>query len=398
MGLFAPAWMKTKNEKAALQAIEKITDEAKLISAAVSAPLLRVRVAAIRKIHNQPFLYSLLEALGKTEGLDDMVQPAMDNLKDTKLLTQLACRQNNYYKIIIGRIRDMNILRTVVFQGEDVFAKCEAVRCMNRDPEELLQVMEKSPISVCRETAQRILNDNYMGSYNGVGREELKPGQFKRYINALINDPEKVDYGFSEQFRLPQKTDDETLWRVYRECPGLRCRIGAVSQLIPRLDTGKLMELGGEIDEYIRKAEKEAPREAKDWRGVKDKIGETLARKNSGSPEQLLQNIRNTGLGIQPAISGVRQLFSSKLDDMEGIGEIRDQAVRFILNNITSYDGVADKTDPYLFNLAISLPEETTARYGFSVSECEVEDEDAFGRYTYTRKDVYYHGKYLAER
>lgn len=391
MGLFTPAWMKDKNEYAAVKAIGYVKEEEKLEKAALGAPFLSVRAEALRRITDQAFLFNYLTALasdrmnGTREGFPDLARAAILSLKDPEKRKQLALTDPWFGGELVRYIQDQDALREIALNPGGYTTNACAISRIT-DTETLLQIMEGEN-DYFREEAQKALNSS-LDDYRN--REYLTDEQTQRYIDVLINWPEDKDI---YKLSLPG-VDDKYLWLLYEKGHGTYLRNHALQRVIQRADADRLKSLSEEISEYIREAEKNGGKYVFAWMETKSLIGKRLAELSANDPAQLRESIRNIGVGPEAALACVKMLFDSRRDSVEGIDALRDEAVAAFLKNLPAWSGTKS-ADPYLFRLALAMPRHAD-KYGFEINEYEIEDEDQFGRYTYDRTEVRYQGKMLS--
>ncbi len=391
MGLFKPVWMKDKNEQAALSSIRYVKEEDKLEQAALGAPFLSVRTEAVRKITDQKFLFNYLSALAADrslslrEGFPELAKAAIISLQDPVLKKQLALADPWFGGELIRYIRSQDDLYEIALK-QGIYTGMDAVRLL-RDPEKLLRLMETGPDYI-RETAQNRLND-CLENYRD--RPEMTAEQNRRYHAVLLSWPENRKIGGKLSLPYMQVED---LWILFRQALHMNVRIGAAQNLVYKASPDDLRGLDGDIDGLIREL-KEKGSTGSSWESVKRDIGERLARLAEKDPVQLLDNIRDAGLGFEAGVSCLRQLFDPHLDDTEDICAIRDKAVSAALERVPAWAG-NKSADPYLYRVARALPADTAAKFGFTVTQYEVPGEDEFGRYTNTETCVSYQRRILS--
>lgn len=115
MGLFGPAWI-SKDKNKALAAVETLSDNNKLYSAAAKSPYSDVRYAAVKRMTDQHLLYKLVTAVYLNEQLYyDESLAAVDNISDDQLLEQLAVghKQERIRKQACLHLKDQELLYSI---------------------------------------------------------------------------------------------------------------------------------------------------------------------------------------------------------------------------------------------------------------------------------------------
>ena len=395
MGLFKPAWMKDKNEQAAIRAIQYVKEEDKLEQAALGAPFLGVRIEAVRKVTNQKFLFDYLSALAADSslsiraGFPELAKAAILSLKDPALMKQLALRDPWFGNELVRYIHNQDDLCKIA-RHPNGYATNLAAICRLRDPEALLQFMETGSDSF-REAAQDALNTCLADLRN---RPEMTAEQNRRYRAVLLRWPEEAP--ISRDLSLPYMEEDD-LWVLFREAHKTKLRTDAAHRLIRRTDPARLRALNEDVGGIIRELKAKGDRTASSWENEKRLIGERLAELDAADPARLLDNIRDAGLGFDAGVSCLRQLFDPKLDNTQNIAALRDEAAAAVLERVPAWAG-SGPHDPYLYRIGRAFPADAAAKYGFTVTQYEVAGEDEFGRYTNTCTDVSYQGRKLSAR
>jgi hypothetical protein len=167
MGLFTPAW-KSENEKRALKAVAKMTNQRKLARAAKDALHCSVRQAAVEKLTNQALLADVAKnAKDDNRGwgvtLSDVRQAAVEKLTDQTLLADVAKNAKNtdtswrrtgsdVCQAAVRKLTDPILLADVAKYAEDNYARKSAVEKLT-DPTVLACIARNDINYLVRKTA-----------------------------------------------------------------------------------------------------------------------------------------------------------------------------------------------------------------------------------------------------
>lgn len=258
--LFKPAWMSERESKA-LRAVEKESEQAKLMDIIRNAPLANVRIAAVGKITGRSALIDIvkgnsymkvsffaLEKLTDQSSLKDLVlskkcpceirRSALDKITDQSLLADIVAigtfDNPDLQKSALNKINDPGILSDVAKNGANLRLCITAIEKLDdkRVQQEMYAYIAKNNIYgqdapkviVERLTAQDILADVALNARNGlVGCLAIEKLTDQRLLAGIIVNPETnrekrekafanlTDQGILEE--LAQNTADEYLRR-----------------------------------------------------------------------------------------------------------------------------------------------------------------------------------------
>ena len=408
MGLFDPIWMTRDYKKIgkAVQAVRGISDPEKLYEIAITAPRNEITTAAVDRIRDDALLYRIAlsaknekarelaaERIGDQAILTKLAMEADDwtaehaarKVRDPEQAMKLAmsgrkCARHGTYALL----SDAAALKKIAFSAPTYDARVVAVSNL-KDADTLLDILERDPEREIRKKAAIQLK------LECREKAPLTEDQRKRVVQLLIREPDDPRYSDSvlSAFLLD---DPDDLRRVYREAKRVDLRMEAFGILADHAEARALPALYQEANAVARSLPAENRRACRD---AQERIRRRVLQRESGDPALLMCFIRDAEMGCNMASACLGALFDRKLDNAEGIGELRDNAVAAFLNNIPAY-GKKDSShdEKYcILHLGTALPEEVQGRYGFRVWRTEQRDEDQFGRYTYDATHVEWKGK-----
>ena len=373
MGLFAPAWTTENPRKLdkAIAAVRKIADPEKLFEIATTAPIDEVRKAAIERITDQAMLAKIVEQ-GESFSL---ANAALERLSDPAHLKQIALKGHTKCSLsdLFDKITDQAALYEIATRSDDLNVRLNAIEGID-DADALLSLMTGAPSAHEREKARDVLDDNYVSRY---AHNQLTDEQFSRYIDALIaeTDPQFTPY-------LPDRVSDDDLRRIYQNAGRKNLREKAFRDLMFKAPAEELPILYREA-------------RAERWMDAEKSIEARVENRESDRPELLAAFIRDAEVGCNMASHCLRLLFAQKLDGVDGIEALRDEAVDAAFKNIPAYTAGESSHDiEYcLGHLAAAVTPEALAKLGIGYSRKEFKAEDAFGSYDAASVTITYQGK-----
>ena len=382
MGLFAPAWTTDNPKKLdkAIAAVGKINDSNQLYEIATTAPINEVRKAAIGRITDQAMLAKIVE---QSESFS-AANAALERLSDPAQLKQIALKGHTECSgsDLFEKITDQTTLYEIATRSDDLNMRLRAIDGLD-DADTLLSLMAGAPSAKEREKAREQVEELYI-DHCGIGGlfakhkdDELTDEQFRRYIDALIaeTDPQFTPY-------LPDRASDDDLRRIYRNAGRKQLREKAFRDLMFKAPAEELPAL-------YREAKGER------WGDAQKSIEARVDNKESDKPELLAAFVRDADCGCNMASRCLRLLFAPKLDGVDGIEGLRDEAVDAALENIPAYTaGDSYHTLEYcLDHIAAAITPEARAKHGIGYSRDEFKAEDAFGSYDAASVTITYQGK-----
>ncbi len=436
MGIFDPVW-KTKDhrkEDKAAAAVRKISYPAKLLEIALTAPLEAVRCEAvrqisdpavlsviavnasertvqyeaIRRIRNQKLLYGIM--------MSDSVfikreteETAFRQINDQDLLFRIARTSIPFGAQAAGRIADQTRLREIAIgSARSSDAPVTAVRRIS-DPKILEEIAMQAESGRARGAAVRRLTDfdsllriatgakdwstrgdAYMAisTYLREKQKELSEEQTGWLASAIIEEADK-----NVQIFLTDIRDKDELARICQWAKREDMRAEAYCAIL-RCDGYPKDRLR---DAYKFVCCKVTGAPECHWREIRDRIERFITVNNAEDPAYMLECVKDAECGPDLCGMCLHNLFSKKLDEHEGIEELREEGVRSFIDNIPT-DG---KTTPgwseghSVACLASAIPKELHERYDLLVEEFPYEDEDQYGRYRSKTTELTWRGKKL---
>ena len=434
MGIFDPVW-KTKDyrkEGKAAAAVRKISDPAKLMEIALTAPLDTVRCEAVGRISDPAILYTIVMSAS-----DEAVQcEAVRRIRNPKLLCGILMAdswqvksetreiafqqiddQDTLFRIAqtsipfgrnaaeritdqarlreiamgmtrspeapaaaISRISDPKILEEIAMHAEMGDARFSAIIHL-KDFDSLLRIAAGAKDWAARGRAYDAIDSNFPKD-----RNELSKEQTERLAGAIIMEADK-----NVNISLLNIRDKDELARIYRNAKREDIRAEAYFAII-RCD-GFPKDRLRDVYKFVCRKETTAP-ECR-WREIRDRFERFITVLNAEDTAFMLECVKDAECG--PSLCGMclRNLFSEKLNDHEGIEELREEGVRAFLENIP-FDG---KTTPGWTEgrgvacLAGAIPKERHERYGLLVEDFYYEDEDQYGRNKTKYTELTFRGK-----
>jgi hypothetical protein len=155
MGLFTPAW-KSKNEKRALRAVEKMTDQKKLERVAKEAESRSVRATAVRKLTDQ----TVLADIAKNDSNWDVREAAVEKLTDQTVLADIAKNDSDGYirSAAVKKLTDQTVLAHIAKNDSWESVRSAAVKKLT-DQTLLADIAKNDSDSYVRKAAVDKLTD-----------------------------------------------------------------------------------------------------------------------------------------------------------------------------------------------------------------------------------------------
>ena len=124
MGLFKPAWQ-SDNEAKALAAVSKETDQGILAEIAKTAPVISVRIAAVKKLTDIPTLAGIAKSNdypNVTQGAEERQKMLVEQITDQSTLASIAMSDNEWYVRVaaVKKITDKSILADIAKNSDNL--------------------------------------------------------------------------------------------------------------------------------------------------------------------------------------------------------------------------------------------------------------------------------------
>lgn len=374
MGLFDPIWKTNDYSKTtkAEAAVRKITDPKKLYEISTTAPMISVRAAAVENIHDDQMLFDIA-----MQNEFFVAEAAFKKIENPSILKELALRGSDdiRYGELLPLIKNNEALIEIASNASSKCARETAVEEIE-DPDAVLNFAFSQDL-VMRHVARKAFDSKYIGQFRRRKEVVLTDAQFGRYIDALIFET-STNYDIS----IPLETGTADLQRIYQNAGRPDVREKAFLRLMGEVPAESLLS-------FYKEAR------ANHWRDVQDNVERRIANRDSDKADVIYSFVKDPDAGCNMASRCIQLLFSEKLDAVEGIENMRSDAVQAYLANMPSWE----TQDSYhneeyaICQLATSLPASVRSNYGFEVSGYDYEDEDEFGRYTSHSTTVVYNGK-----
>ncbi len=434
MGIFDPVW-KTKNfrkEEKAAAAVRKISDPAKLMEIALTAPLDTVRCEAVGRI-SDPALLSVI-AVSASDGT--VQREAVRRIRDPRLLCGIVMadsrqvesetRQTAFQQIndqdtlfriaqtsipfgrnaaeritdqaslreiamgmtrspeaptaAISRISDPKALEDIALHAEMGDARTSAIIRL-KDFDSLLRIAAGAEDWAARGTAYDAIDSNFR-----EGRNELSEEQTKRLAGTICTEADK-----NVKISLLIFRDKDELARIYQNAKREDIRAEAYFG-IHRCGNFPVERLR---DAYKFARRKETGASESHWREITDRFERFITVLHAEDTAFMLECVKDAECGPHLCGMCLHNLFSEKLNDREDIEELRDEGVRAFIENIP-FDG---KTAPGWSEargvacLADAIPKERHERYDLLAEDFYYEDEDRYGRNKTKYTELTFRGK-----
>ena len=126
MSLFKPAWQ-GDNERKALGAVAKETDQGKLTEIAKTAKIIAVRIAAVEKLTDMPTLADIAKSddyTSVTQSAEERQKMLVEEISDQSILKGIVMSNNEWYVRVaaVKKIEDKSILA-------DIAQNCDNLDC-----------------------------------------------------------------------------------------------------------------------------------------------------------------------------------------------------------------------------------------------------------------------------
>lgn len=180
MGLFTPVWMSRDvlKEDKAVKSVMKMSRQDQLSEAAIHAPLLAVRLAAVKKLTDQKALCEVAEAAGEADDADsqDVRRAAEDKISDQVFLKRLALNPRCTGPGIVGKLTDQNLLEKFareedwqkavpgadIMQNRNSEIQCAAIRALKSQDVLKTLFSESADPHVRLAAAERISDASFL--------------------------------------------------------------------------------------------------------------------------------------------------------------------------------------------------------------------------------------------
>ncbi len=366
-----------RGNETSLAAVSRIHDDRMLREIALHGHNDRARGAAAAAIQNQKMLLEIAET-----SWDYHAAPAAaSGITDPDLVMKLAMSKKAgcaFYAL--RRISDSGFLKKIAFEAPSDGSRAAAVEKID-DPDTIISVMEKEESRDVIVTAWNTIGKIFEKGGPGLPTEE----QFSRLVAVMQDKPD-----VRESMKNMASYDSGFRWKkgfekIWLEATKEDRRAADVLSSVQSAENSRLPDIWREANVMYGKARGEYKRT---WGEVRKAVEKRLEK--SRDPDLLMTVIRDPEFGADNACNCLSTLFKGNMDDTADIAALQEQAALAYIRNIPSYsakDGVC------FVRIAKLLPDDLREKLGITITESEVEDEDQFGRYTYTRACVTYHGK-----
>lgn len=419
MGLFTPIWMTNdiSKERAAEEAVRKISDPKKLLKIAAAAPRYPVRRAALEGLKDQHPLVELihggdekLQTLAATVIKDPALirqipdpnkllliafnasevaarEAALAAITDQNVLFDAAMNANYRFgerKAAAEHLTDPALLKRVALECDDMYTYNAAlaritdeatlveialsptkggnISAMKRikDPEALLTILEGAADPSVRREARRRLFYEYIFQSRSDKSLSLTEAQRDRYYDDLIASPE------AKELHEANNLSEAVLRRAYRVGANDELRAQALQTLASQgyIPGDQLLDAWREA----RANSIAAGVTGRHWWQAQESIAVAVA---NHAPEQLPDFIRNTEFNA--AFNCIYWLFKTKGgDDSEALNAARDSAAKAYLDCAmqASEDWLNGNSQAHCMERFVTfVPDDLLKRYGFEVGE-----------------------------